>query len=223
MTAQAARFCTACGTPLDESARFCTSCGSERVGVTPTEPAADTGSHAPSASSAVRTAQTAAAYAGMASALPWQTVVAGQRPDIGAFLGRAGIPTATSIATRIVHRSVRKPALALLFTTLIDVIVTMISGQPAALSGLAMRFVAGSGTGFLGLLVGKRGGFGRTLVGVGSIATALLQLWNAGSILLGAFGADAGLLSLLPSLISTVSVIVVAVKTILMSFRKRSS
>ena len=159
----------------------------------------------------------------MASALPWQTVVAGQRPDIGAFLKQAGMPIGTSVATRLVHRSVRKPALALLITTLIDAFVTVISGQPAAISTLAMRIVTGSGTGFLGLLVGKRGGLGRALVGVGSIATALLQLWNAGAILLAALQADVGFLSLLPSLISTVSVIVVAVKTILMSFWRRSS
>lgn len=182
--------------------------------------AATTGAHP--AAGAMRTAQAAASYAGAASALPWQTVVAGQAPDIGMFVRHAGVPTGTGVASRLIHRSIRKPALALVFTTLLDAIVTIVSGQPAALSGLAARFSTGSGTGLLGLLVGKRGGFGRALVGIGSIATAVLQLYNAGSILLAALGADAGFLSLLPSLISTVSVIVVATKTILMSFRRRS-
>lgn len=170
----------------------------------------------------MRTAQQAASYAGMAAALPWQTVVAGERPDLGAFLKQAGVPLGTTVAQTVIRRSIRKPALALLFTTLLDALVTMLSGQPAALSALLLRVAMGSGTGILGMLVGKRGGFGRALVGVGSVATAALQLYNAGAMLFAGVQANAGWLSLLPSLVSTLSVIVVAIKTLAMAFRKGS-
>lgn len=211
MSGQAAKFCTACGAALEDSARFCTACGA------PTAAPSST-----SVAGALRTVQQAASYAGMAAALPWQTVVSGERPDLGAFLKQAGAPLGASVAHTVIRRSIRRPAVALLFTTLLDALVTLLSGQPAALSALLLRVVMGSGTGLLGVLVGKRGGFGRALVGVGSVATAVLQLYNAGAILLAGVQAGAGWLSLLPSLVSTVSVIVVAIKTVVMAFRKAS-
>lgn len=171
----------------------------------------------------MRTAQQVGTYAGMAAALPWQTVVAGERPDLGAFLKQAGIPVGASVVRTVIRRSIRKPAVALLFTTLVDALVTVLSGQPAALSALALRVVTGSGTALLGILVGKRGGFWRVLVGVGSIATAGLQLYNAGAMLIAGITAQSSLLSLLPSIVSTLSVVVVAIKTLVMAFRKPSS
>lgn len=233
----AARFCTACGGSFPESARFCPRCGAARGATGPGNGATGvtTGVVAPapgaggipgqaattSVGGAFRTAQTAASYAGMAAGMPWQTVVAGERPDLGAFLKQAGMPVGTTIARRVIQRSVRKPALALLFTTLLDALVTVISGQPAALSALGMRVLSGSLTGFVGLIVGKRQGrFGRGLLAVGSVVTAALQLYNAGSMLLAAVTAQSGFLSLLPGLISTASVIVVATKTLLMAVRR---
>ncbi len=218
MTQPTARFCVTCGEQFADQARFCRSCGTPRT-ATPTQ---ERGDSVAATGGAMRTAQTAAAYAGRAGALPWQTVVAGQAPDLGALLSHAGLPLRTNIVQTVVRRSVRKPALAMLFTTLLDTLIALISGQPAAVSALVMRFVTGSGTGFLGLIVGKRAGFGRSLVGIGSGVTAALQLYSVGSMLLASLQADAGFLSMLPSLVSTVSVIVVAVKMLLMAFRRQN-
>lgn len=220
----AAKFCTSCGASFPDNARFCPKCGAGRGAATPG--AGLVAAQQPSAQQAtaagtLRKAQTAASYAGMAAGMPWQTVVGGERPDLGAFLKQAGAPVGGMVGRRVIQRSVRKPALALLLTTLLDALVSVISGQPAAVGALGMRVLSGSGTAIVGLIVGRRKGkFGRGLVAVGSVTTASLQLYNAGSMLIAALGAQASFFSLVPSLMSTASVIFVAGKTLYMVVRQ---
>lgn len=229
MVGNAAPYCTKCGSAFPEPARFCPKCGAPRTGPIAATPnvaqqtAATTPSPAAPAPASVagtmRQVQTAVSTVGTLAALPWQTVVGTQSPDLGAFLRQAGAP----VAQTIVRRSVRKPALALMFTTFIDIVVAFISGQPAALSLMLPRLLTGTGTGLLGLLVGKKQGPFRKLVGIGSIFTTGMQLFTAGAMLIAAVSGNAPFLTLLPSLISTTSVVVVAIKTLRMTLLKRRS
>ena len=201
-------FCTTCGAPLAPGVSFCTKCGAP-VG-TPDAP------HPTSLAGAMRTT---ASYAGTAAALGglgWQTVVQGQPPDMKQFLARAGVP----VAQQVVRRSVRKPAFALILTTLLDLFVGWVMGQPSAMAAAGLRLAMGLGTGVLGLLVGKRGGFFRFLVGIGSLATTVLQGYNAVSVLAVAIARQAPILQLLPSIVSTASVLFVAIRMVFTTFRR---
>ena len=218
------RFCTKCGSPLTPGARFCVKCGApiaelpvgggQPQSQTPPVPQQAAAPHPTSVAGALRTT---ASYAGTAAAmggLAWQTVVSGQRPDMGQFLARAGVPA----AQQIVRRSIRKPAVALVITTLLDTFVAWVTGQPSAMAAAGLRLATGLGTGLLGMIVGKRGGFFRALVGIGSLATTALQGYNAISMLLAAIARQAPPLQLLPAVISTASVIFVAVRMAIASF-----
>lgn len=132
------------------------------------------------------------------------------------FLARAGAP----VAQQIVRRSVRKPAVALMITTLLDLFVGWVMGQPAALAAAGLRLATGVGTGLLGLIVGKRGGFFRVLVGIGSLATTVVQGYAALSLLIAAVARQAPLLQLIPPLVSTASVLFVAVRMAIVTFRQ---
>jgi hypothetical protein len=161
----------------------------------------------------------AASYAGTAAglgSLGWQTVIAGQPPDMKQFLARAGAP----VATQIVRRSIRRPAVALIITTLLDLFVAWVMGQPSAMAGAGLRLATGLGTGLLGMIVGKRGGFFRVVVGIGSLATTALQGYSAIIMLIAAITRHAPLLQLIPAIISTISVIFVAVRMAITSFRR---
>jgi hypothetical protein len=234
VSAQSAGFCTKCGSPLQAGARFCTECGAPARAGAPAASAAPAPSPTPAApdyreappeptrphlTSIAGTARTVVSYGGTAASigsLGWQSVVKGQPPDMAQFLARAGAP----VAQQIVRRSVRIPALALILTTLLDLFVAWVTGQPSAMAAAGLRFATGMGTGLLGLIVGKRGGFFRVLVGVGSLATTALQAYNAISMLIAAIARQAPLLQLIPSLVSTAAVIFVAARMAWMTFRK---
>jgi len=210
------RFCTKCGTPLAAGARFCTKCGAPAPEAAAQPPATP---HPTSVAATLATARTAASYAGTVASvggLGWQTVVKGQPPDMAQFLTRAGVP----VAQQVVRRSIRRPAVALIITTLLDTFVAWISGQPAALAAAGMRLAMGVGTGVLGMFVGKRGGFFRVVVGIGSVITTALQGYNAVVMLLAAIARQAPLLQLIPSIVSTASVIFVAVRMAITTFRR---
>lgn len=219
-----ARFCTKCGTPLAGGARFCTKCGAPTPKGAVQAPAAPppdaAGSpHPTSVAATIATARTAASYAGTVASvggLGWQTVVKGQSPDMAQFLTRAGVP----VAQQVVRRSIRRPAVALIITTLLDTFIAWISGQPAALAAAGMRLAMGVGTGVLGMFVGKRGGFFRIVVGIGSVVTTALQGYNAAVMLLSAIARQAPLLQLIPSIVSTASVIFVAVRMAITTFKR---
>lgn len=218
------RFCTKCGTPLAAGARFCTKCGAPAPEATAQPSDAPAGAtaaapHPTSVAATIATARTAASYAGTVASvgsLGWQTVVKGQSPDMTQFLTRAGVP----VAQQVVRRSIRRPAVALIITTLLDTFVAWVSGQPAALAAAGMRLAMGVGTGVLGIFVGKRGGFFRTVVGIGSVITTALQGYNAVAVLLAAIARQAPLLQLIPSIVSTASVIFVAVRMAITTFRR---
>ncbi len=160
----------------------------------------------------------AASFAGVAGSVGtfgWQTVVKGERPDLSQFLARGVAP----VAQQAVRRSIRRPAVALMVTTLLDAFVAWVTGQPAALTAAGLRLATGLGTGLLGVLVGKRGGIFRLLTGVGSLATTALQGYNAVTLLVAALGQGAPLLSLVPSFVSTASVIFVGVRMAITTFQ----
>ena len=220
-------FCTKCGAPLAPGVSFCTTCGvpvaapgvAAAPGATAAQAPEQTTPGAPPPTSIAGALRTTASYAGTAAALGglgWQTVVQGQPPDMKQFLARAGVP----VAQQVVRRSVRKPAFALIITTLLDLFVAWVMGQPSAMAAAGMRLAMGVGTGVLGLFVGKRGGFFRYVVGIGSLATTVLQGYNAVGILVAAIGRQAPLLQLIPSIVSTASVIFVAVRMAFTTFRR---
>lgn len=207
------RFCTKCGSSLKADAQFCTKCGQTVAGGAPVE-----SPHPTSVAGAMRYAQTGMAVAGIAGALPWKTIVAGERPDLSQWM-RAGSP----IAHMAVRKSVRKPALALLFTTLIDAGVSVLSGSPAAMAASGLRLATGLGTSIVGLIVGKKGGWGRKLMGVGSMVMSVFQLYSVGRIVISVVTTGGTFWQLAPSIVSAISVLVVCVKTILMTFRRASA
>lgn len=222
MTEQPAKsFCTACGSPLAQGARFCTKCGATTQSTPATSPPSagpQPTPSSPNATSVAGTLRTTASYAGTAAALGglgWQTVVKGQPPDMTQFLARGAVP----VAQQVVRRSVRKPAVALIITTLLDTFVAWVMGQPSAMVGAGLRLATGLGTGFLGMLVGKRKGFFRVLVGIGSLVTTALQGYNAVLMLIAAIARNAPLLQLIPSIVSTASVMFVAIRMAITTFR----
>ena len=217
MSARAA-FCMKCGSPLEPGARFCMKCG------TPTPDAgtgAEAGPGAPVGASpvviarqAMRVGGTVASMGGVLS-LPWQTIVAGETPDVRRLVA-AGAP----IAQRAVLASLKRPALALLVTTLLDLAVALVTARPGALKLVGLRAAMGVGTAVLGMIVGSKAGPLRQLTGAASMLTGLVQ---TGSMLFTAFSAaisPVGLLGLVPSIVSQASSLVMLVKTAIVSFSR---
>jgi hypothetical protein len=215
-----AMFCIKCGSPLDPAARFCMKCGMPRADVGSADGGSRGGDPAFAANPAV-IARQAASAAGMATSmagavsLPWQTIVAGETPDIRRLVV-AGAP----IAQGAVRSSLRSPAIALLVTTLLDVAVALVAGQPAALKLVGLRAAMGIGTAVLGMVVGSRAGRLRQLTGLASALTGLVQ---TGSILFMMFSSavsPTGLLGLVPSLVTQLSALVMMVKTAAVSLKR---
>lgn len=217
------RYCTSCGQPLKSGASFCSRCGA-KVRSDAVAPAANARTAAAPTSLAetvrrtqqmVGTTASIAGVAGSVGALGWQTVVKGERPDLSQFLARGVAP----VAQQVVRRSIRRPAVALIVTTLLDAFVAWVTGQPAALTASGLRLASGLGTGLLGMITGKRGGVLRAITGIGSLVTTALQGYNAVALLLAAVGRGTSLLSLIPSIVSTASVIFVGVRLAITTFR----
>jgi hypothetical protein len=149
-------------------------------------------------------------------ALPWQTTTAGRPADIGALVA-AGTP----VAHMAVRASLRTPAIALLVTTLLDLAVALISGQPAALQMVAVRAVMGIGTAVLGMIAGNKSGKLRQATGLVSALTGLVM---TGSML---YTARSGLTTpgtlvyLIPSVVTQVSSLVVTVKVAVVALRRQ--
>lgn len=228
-------FCTKCGTPFKGQGQFCTSCGATRSqgaqgagsvtpapvasapAPTPTPTAAPVASVASTASVA-SFAGAVAGTASMAAGLPWQTIVAGQTPDLSAMLSRAAMPA----AQKVVRRSLRRPGLSMAATTVLDLFVAGISGGPVALAAAVPRALGGGLTSLLSMITGTKGGALRGLTGAVSLITALVQVVSLGGTLIGGFADGAPLLSLLPMAIAMGSALIMALKTASVALRRRS-
>lgn len=208
-----APFCGHCGRPFADGAAFCGACGRPR-GTLPQDaprPAPPAAPARPPAAPAL-----APAASGLVGALPWQTVLAGQRPDVGAFLARAG----ASAASAAVRASLRRPAVALVVTTALDLAVAALAG-PAALQAAWPRALAGLVTSGLGIAAGSRGGWVRTLAGLAGVVATLAGLGSVGSALLAAADAGADPVTLLPQLVTMASSLVVAARTATLALRRK--
>ncbi|MDO9107971.1 MAG: hypothetical protein Q7U89_03155 [Coriobacteriia bacterium] len=161
---------------------------------------------------------TVAGIASMAAMLPWQTVIAGETPDLRAMLAAAAAPA----ARKMVQSSLRKPGLSLAATTALDLIVAGLTGGVSAASAAIPRVVAGAVTALMALITGSKGGALRTLTGLVALVTALVQ---AGSLLVGLVGGFLGgapLLTLVPMAVATTSALTMAIKTASVALRRRS-
>jgi len=231
-----ASFCTKCGGPLDPAVRFCANCGAPRVDVTYVGTGAVAGTGAASAPAgapgaqgvyaapapaviALRAAGVAGTVASMSGVLtlPWQTIVAGEAPDVRRLVA-AGAP----IAQRAVMASLRRPALALLVTTTLDVVVALVSAQPGGLGLVVLRASMGAGTAVLGVIVGRKAGPLRKVTGAASFLTGLVQTGSMVFTAISAASSPGGLLGLVPSIVSQGSSLVMLVKTAAVSLRRAS-
>lgn len=233
-----AAFCMKCGSPLDPAVRFCAKCGAPSAEVVypgaGTAPAVGRApgaggpaSGAPGAGGpaaglgpvvtarrAVSAAGTVASMSGVLS-LPWQTIVAGEAPDLGRLVA-AGAP----IAQRAVIASLRRPALALLATTLLDVVVSLVTARPGGLWLVAIRASMGAGTAVLGIVAGRKAGPLRKVTGAASFITGLVQTGSMIFTASSAASSPAGLVGLIPSIVSQASSLVMLVKTTVVSLTR---
>jgi hypothetical protein len=150
-----------------------------------------------------------------ALALPWQTFYTGQTPDTRALIA-AGAP----VAQRVVATTLRRPALALLVTTLLDATVAVLTGRPGAMWMIGLRVGMGLVTAVLGMAAGAKLGKMRQLTGIASTATGFVQI---GSVLMTAFSGVVSplrLLGLVPSIVAQLSSLVLLVKTAAVSLKR---
>lgn len=212
-------YCTRCGTPIANTDRFCTRCGAPRQApAAAPAPAQRAGQAVQTAQRAYGTVAQVAGVAGMAAGLPWQTIVAGETPDLRAMLSQVAVPGARTL----VQRSLRKPGLAMAVTTALDLIVVGISGGGPALVGALPRVLAGGTTALLSLVTGSKGGALRSLTGVVSLGTALVQLVSLVLALVAGVRSGMPALSLLSMAVAIASALTMAIKTASVALRRRS-
>jgi len=214
-------YCASCGTPITPAERFCTRCGAPRQ----TPASAQAASPVQQAGQAVQTARQAygavaqvAGVAGMAAGLPWQTIVAGETPDLRGLLSRVAVPGARTL----MQRSLKKPGLAMAVTTALDLVVSGLSGGGSTLLGALPRVLAGGTTALLSLITGSKGGVLRSVTGFVSIGTALVQVVSLGVTLIGGLRTGMPALSMLSMAIAMASALTMAVKTASVALRRRS-
>ena len=159
-----------------------------------------------------------ASVAGMAASLPWQTIVAGETPDLRAMLSRVAVPGARTL----VQRSLKKPGLAMAVTTALDLVVAGLSVGTSALLGALPRVIAGGTTALLSLITGSKGGALRSITGCVSLGTALVQVVSLVLTLASGIRTGMPLLSTLSMMIAIASSLTMAVKTASVALRRRS-
>ncbi|PKQ16491.1 MAG: hypothetical protein CVT67_05000 [Actinobacteria bacterium HGW-Actinobacteria-7] len=154
----------------------------------------------------------------MAAMLPWQTVIAGETPDLRAMLAGVAAPA----ARKVVQSSLRKPGLSLAATTALDLLVAGLTGGSSAVTAAVPRAVAGGFSALMALITGSKGGALRTLTGLVSLVTALVQAVSLLVTLVGGFLGGASLLTLAPMAVATGSALIMAIKTASVALRRRS-
>lgn len=154
----------------------------------------------------------------MATSLPWQTIVAGETPDLRVMLSRVAAPGAHTL----VQRSLKKPGLAMAVTTALDLVVAGLSGGTGALLGALPRVLAGGATALLSLVTGSKGGTLRSVTGFVSLGTALVQVVSLGITLIGAVRTGMPALSMLSMAVAMTSALTMAMKTASVALRRRS-
>jgi hypothetical protein len=202
-------FCTACGAGFVGDEAFCTKCGAPRQ---------QAGAAAQTARQAYGAVAQVAAVGGMAASLPWQTIVAGETPDLRGMLSRVAMPGARTLA----QRSLKKPGLAMAITTALDLFVAGVSGGPGALVGALPRAFAGGTTALLSLITGTKGGALRTVTGVVSLGAALVQVISLLLTLVSGLRGGAPVLSTLSMAVAITSTLTMSVKTASVALRRRS-
>lgn len=229
-------FCTKCGTRFTGGEAFCTTCGATREPASGGKPGASA-APAPAtqavpdptltqqATYATQTARQTygtvaqfAGVAGMAAGLPWQTIVAGETPDLRAMLSRVAVPGARTL----VQRSLKKPGLAMAVTTALDLVVAGLTGGGSALVGAIPRVLAGGTTALLSLITGSKGGALRSVTGFVSLGTALVQVVSLGLTLVDGVRTGMPALSMLSMAVAMASALTMAVKTASVALRGRS-
>lgn len=224
MTEGPGAYCTSCGAALTGNDRFCTKCGSPRPAPAASVPAVaptltrQAGQAAQTARQAYGAVAQVAGVAGMAAGLPWQTIVAGETPDLRAMFSRVAVPGARTL----VQRSLRKPGLAMAVTTALDLIVAGLSGGSSALVGALPRVLAGGTTALLSLVTGSKGGALRSITGFVSLGTALVQVVSLGITLIGGVRSGMPVLSMLSMAVAMASALTMAIKTASVALRRRS-
>lgn len=219
-----AGFCTGCGKPLAEGTRFCAACGVpvERPSLVVAQPivapAQQTPASAQPTAAAVAThIQRGATIAAAVAGTPWQTIVAGDASALGDYARR----WAPMLVGALGRPNLRVPARALLLTVTLDVVVAIMSGQPAALKALGWRLFFGLGTAFWGLVAGRKRGFASKLTQLLSLVTSGFQVVSVVRGLIALFAGPVALLPMLSSLLVQVASLVALVKTFLFARRKK--
>lgn len=226
-------FCTKCGSRFTGNEVFCTKCGSPREhaaapAANAPRPAAAAAAPAPgptfvqqagqaasTASRAYGTVAQVAGIAGMGVALPWQTVVGAQQPDIRAFLSAAALPAAQTA----IRASLKRPGIAMAITAVLDLVVSGITRGWGGVLGALPRLLLGGATALFSLITGSKGGPLRKLTGAIGGVTAVVQLGFTGyTLVAGVLGGTSALL-LIPQLIAMLSSLTMAVKTAITALR----
>jgi len=206
LTGTAARFCKACGARYaSESAAFCKMCGAARP---------EAGAAALPTAAGIAGAVTAAG--GLAAALPWRTIHAGEALDVGAFLAAV----APGAASKVVARSLKRPAIVLAFTVVTGVAVALLTGGTPALVSALPQVLTGTVAAVLALATGSKTGPLRAVTGVVSVVAALVALVSVGATLYQGIAGGDSFPSLLPSAVAAAAAVVAAAKTSLVALRR---
>lgn len=125
------------------------------------------------------------------------------------------MPTARSV----MQSSLRRPGLALLATTALDLVVAWLTGEDALAAAVPRALVA-TVSGLLAILAGSKAGVLRTLAGLAGAVTGTVQLGTLSFAIVDAVQAEADLLVVLPQLVILGSSFVLALKTLFSAFRR---
>ncbi len=228
MTAPKA-FCTKCGERLRPAMAYCTRCGATVGDEAPLAQAAGAegvaipaggqswAAQATTVAGQVRGAYGAAAgAAGLAMGLPWQTLYGKGEPDVRALLASAALPA----AQQAVRRSLRRPGVALLVTSVLDLVVAFLTRGPGAIVPALGRLALAGATSLFSIVTGPRTGPLRLVTGVLGVITTLVQLGSAALAVYAGIRGAAPVLTLLPGVVAMLSTLAMAVKTAVVAFSR---